>query len=1676
MKKFASLFVLFLMITAQLAAQLIISDPPFPNENDEVSIVFNAAEGNAGLAGYTGDVYVHTGVITDQSTSTSDWKYVKTEWGQNTPETKLTSLGDDLYELVINPSVKEYYGVPEEESIVSMAFVFRSEAEVGGAWLEGKNQDGSDIFINMYSGGLNVQFINPTQKYSLVEINETVNLFAQSLNADSLFLFVNGELKAQTDEDELSYEYLPTAQQNYIAVIQAKNAAEEAFDTVQFFVRPDVPVAELPEGIHDGINYLSPTSVTLVLTAPQKDFVFVIGSFNDWAFSNENYMNKTPDGTQFWVQLNNLNPEKEYAYQFYVDGLLKIGDPYSEKILDPWNDRYIPENVYPDLIPYPEGKTTGIVSVLKSGREEFPWEDEEFQMPWASQLVVYELLIRDFTEDHSYESVINKLDYLEQLGINAIELMPVIEFDGNDSWGYGPSYFFAADKYYGPADQLKSLINECHKRGIVVIMDLVLNHATGNCPLAQLYWDDANNQTAANNPWFNVIAPHPLSVFHDLNHSSTYTQNYVKRVLEYWLQDYHFDGYRLDLSKGITQTQTSDIGAWSEYDYSRVENLKRIGNQCWSAKEGSYVILEHFANNDEEKELSNNGLMLWGNMDKPYAEASMGYNGSASDLSWGYYGNRGWSQPNLVTFMESHDEERQMYKNETYGNCSNTNYCITDTSIALQRSALAAAFLLTIPGPKMIWQFGETGYDYSINWPCMTEDCRTAAKPPRWDYLENPNRKALYDVYSKLLALRKQYDLFQSPYTTVEMDVQNEERRIKLTNSGLEMGEAIIIGNFGTSGRDVTPYYHHTGTWFDAFTGEAQQVNSTSDTYYLGAGEFKIFTPTKSGTWVNLQYPGEYTALACESFDVYAQIFIGSRTNKAGRAEGVKCWIGYSKMDNEPWRDNWEWHEAAYNGDRSASGLALANDEYVLTFGSMDPGTYYYASRFSIDDAPYIYGGFPSDGVSTGGAWDGETNISGILTVEQSNTRRWYVSTSGSSTGNGTIENPMNSIQAAIDQSSHCDTILVLDGQYNEDIYMKGKNVLLASEYILDGDAAHIQETIIRGSGTQSVVRILDGENHACQIIGLSITNGNTSGEWPNNSGGGIQVFGSSPILSNLMIYNNTSGDCGGGIFFHDGGNAILQNSIIEQNTAGCAAAIGVNASTCRIRNCTINSNVGNWGRAMSVWENANCQIINSSIKNQTTENEAGQPLLYCDASSILQITNTEVYNNKADKILDLNGAFIIENMSLSENLGNIGSSNPEISLLPATSSLVSNSILRKTALTSNEMINIEYSNIQGYSGGNGNIDAEPGFVDAPSGNLRLVATSLCVDAGNPAAKHRKYTDLAGNTRVWDGNGSGTAIIDMGAYEFGAPEYINIGNDTSICAGDSIILDAGSGYLSYEWNDGLSTERFLTIYSTGTYSVRAEKSDGSYAFGSRMVEVLPSPQPELPAELWFCNGSEAELNAGEGFASYEWSNGFDGQTLTTNQEGLYSVIVESFKGCKSEAVSCQVYKSSPLVDLGGDTALCKEKTLVLDAGNQGSTYLWSTGATSRTISLNSGGIVTSMNIQVKITNEHLCVAEDEIIVEFKDCTGIEENDASKFILLLPNPAHDQVLVRLRNSVSVSGISEIYLMDLSGKTLLQQYAGNVNELRLNIENVASGVYVLKVVDNSGKQYFLKLIVQ
>ena len=109
------LVVIAFVTTFQFAsAQLITANPPFPSDQDQVVITFNATLGSGGLAGYSGSVYAHTGVITENSTSGTDWKYVKAGWSQNIPECQMSNVGNDLWELTIGPSIREYYGVPEE--------------------------------------------------------------------------------------------------------------------------------------------------------------------------------------------------------------------------------------------------------------------------------------------------------------------------------------------------------------------------------------------------------------------------------------------------------------------------------------------------------------------------------------------------------------------------------------------------------------------------------------------------------------------------------------------------------------------------------------------------------------------------------------------------------------------------------------------------------------------------------------------------------------------------------------------------------------------------------------------------------------------------------------------------------------------------------------------------------------------------------------------------------------------------------------------------------------------------------------------------------------------------------------------------------------------------------------------------------------------------------------------------------------------------------------------------------------------------------------------------------------------------------------------------------------------------------------------------------------------------
>jgi len=606
----------------------------------------------------------------------------------------------------------------------------------------------------------------------------------------------------------------------------------------------------LPSGVIDGINYVDNSTVTLVLHAPYtKNFAYVIGDFNNWLADAAYFMYQTPDRQRFWLTLTDLDPDKEYAFQYLVDGEIRIADPYSEKVLDPWHDPYITDATYPGLMAYPTGKTTEIASVFQINQEEYDWQSGDFIRPEKSGLVIYELLIRDFLAEHDYKTLIDSLEYFQRLGVTAIELMPVAEFEGNESWGYNTSLNVATDKYYGPKNELKRFVDACHQRGIAVILDIVLNHSFGQSPLVRLFSEGAYGPPSSDNIWYNADydpnysgyqARHPYNVGYDFNHESYSTKQFIDRVNRYWLEEFRIDGFRFDLTKGFTQ-RVSYIGNGSyneslasQYDASRIAILKRMADQIWAVDSTAYVILEHFAENSEEKELAGYGAMLWGNSNYNYNEATMGYHDSGkSDFSWGFYGTRGWSAPHLVTYMESHDEERLMYKNVLWGNSSGS-YSIKELPIALNRMKLAAAFFFTLPGPKMIWQFGELGYDYSIEY-----NGRLGNKPIRWDYYQDSDRQNLYKTYAALIHLRKDNIAFTSPESQVTLAVAGSVKRITITHPSMSVS---IIGNFGVTTASANLQFQHTGAWYDYFYGDSLSVSSVSDPIDLAPGEFHIFT------------------------------------------------------------------------------------------------------------------------------------------------------------------------------------------------------------------------------------------------------------------------------------------------------------------------------------------------------------------------------------------------------------------------------------------------------------------------------------------------------------------------------------------------------------------------------------------------------------------------------------------------------------------------------------------------------------------------------------------------------------------------------------------------------------------------------------------------------------------
>lgn len=828
------------------------TSPNPPTADAPVTIYFDKA--GTPMASYTGTIYVHLGVTVNGTR----WQNVIGSWGNNTTQPALTLVSGTVYKLDITPDMYSYFGVNTANEISELCMVFRASS--------GSPQS-ADIFVNV--GAFQLLTLNPAaESNTIVAANGVLPITATTSLAAEWTLKVNGNV-VHTVANATSFSYNHTVTGDHLYELTANHAASNTQIVRRFtaITTPQVVTEAMPSGLQRGINYhaADPTKATLVLYAPLKNYVHVLGSFNNYTLQNAYLMKRNAANTnEFWIELTDLTPGEIYTFQYRTHDGIKVADPHSTLVLSPYDDPWITAAEYPNMPVYPAGQDFE-VSVLQTNAPAYNWQVTNFEKPTRNNLAVYEVLVRDFSQEKTFQSLIDRMDYFTSLNINAIQLMPIMEFEGNNSWGYNTSFHMALDKAYGPADKLKEFVDLCHQNGIAVILDIAFNHVYGRSPLVRMWMNDPDGDgfgapTSAN-PFMNTSATHTYSVGYDFNHSKAEVREYVRRTVEYWMNEFKIDGFRWDLTKGFTQNCSgSNESCTNAYQADRVAVLKEYADYQWAVDPTSFVIFEHLGNGgsaQEEVEWSNyrlnegKGIMSWGKLTNPYNQNTMGY-ASDSNIANMLWSNRGFGGPLVVGYPESHDEERMMYKNFAFGNSANTQHNVKTTAVALERQKALAATSLLVPGPKMIWMFQELGYDKSIFMctngtvptPYGNDSCKLDPKPSAFElgYDTQEARLAVYETYAKILELRQNNAVFASNNGSIDSgNLLICQHRWDDSLPADQLKNVVIIANFDVTAKSITPYFTYTGTWYNLLDDTSLNVTNTSMAITLEPGEFRIY-------------------------------------------------------------------------------------------------------------------------------------------------------------------------------------------------------------------------------------------------------------------------------------------------------------------------------------------------------------------------------------------------------------------------------------------------------------------------------------------------------------------------------------------------------------------------------------------------------------------------------------------------------------------------------------------------------------------------------------------------------------------------------------------------------------------------------------------------------------------
>lgn len=859
-----------------IQAQVTITPSSF-NVTDAITITVSTAAQSCNQMGTSpAKVYMHAGIGDD--TNAFGFNVVG-NWGQDDSVGLMTNNGDGTWSITLTPST--YFGLngTQQANATKLGMVFRN---ANGSQTLKLPPSCGDFIFNV--GTFQVNLVSPiNNSTTIINSGGNINISATNTGGTASYNLKANETSINTSSTS-NYAFNHTNityNTNYeLEVTLGASTITRRFSVI---VNPGTISQAIPSGLEDGINYnsLDPTRATLKLNAPGKDFVYVAGSFNNYQPDGNYAMKRDPVTNIFWLELTGLTPGQIYTYQYWVvdqtpiansPSLVKTADMYSTLVLSPFDDPWIPSTTYPNLPTYPAGQERE-VTVLQTGQTEYNWSTAttNFVKTNKDKLVIYEILVRDFDSNRNFQDIINRIQYFKDLGINAIQLMPVMEFEGNESWGYNTSFHMALDKFYGTEAKFKELIDLCHQNGIAVILDLALNHSFGRNPGVRMWMNDPDGDgwglPSSENPFYNTSARHSYSVGEDFNHQSSLTQYYTRRVIKHWIEEFKIDGIRWDLTKGFTQNCSGgDDACTNAYQPDRVDILKQYADYSWSLDNEHYVIFEHLGTDAEEQQWANyrigegKGIMMWGEMYSQYKELAMGY--STQNISRMSHTSRGFTGKRLIGYPESHDKDRMMYEAITYGNGAGAFPVNGNLTNALNRMGAIGATSILVPGPKMIWHFGELGNNQSIftcsNGTVNDEstffpgDCKLDTKEQvQWteNWLADARRTSILSDWSKMIKLKTSEPVFMGDHS-ISPDANNVRQRIYIYNNSFpttQLRNVVVIANFSVANLTINPSfptdaYTYPMTWYDLMDNNAPVViNNPTDVISVNSGRFRVF-------------------------------------------------------------------------------------------------------------------------------------------------------------------------------------------------------------------------------------------------------------------------------------------------------------------------------------------------------------------------------------------------------------------------------------------------------------------------------------------------------------------------------------------------------------------------------------------------------------------------------------------------------------------------------------------------------------------------------------------------------------------------------------------------------------------------------------------------------------------